>query len=405
MITASALTRLRNCPSSAVLARAENHSAYADAGHDEHEELALGVDTGTLRDALAQVCPAGVDVDRIVRCVPAGARAEVKVGFDVALRVGRVIGYGGGRDYGTPAPFEVVGSMDVLGVEGDCVIVIDWKTGFADVEPAATNAQLWFYALAAARALGKERAIVRIIYTKTGVIDEHELDALDLVDFAGSLERLHRQVAERQAAKHRGEVLETREGSWCKHCASKHVCASKTGLLVQIAEKGLAVIGDTEMTPARAVKAYEQLVLIEQLVKDARARLTTFVEDQGPIDLGNGRMFGRYHKEGNRKLDADAAVQAIREVVGEPAEEFEQLAIERSTSQAAIERAAKAVAGAGRGAATKLKAAVLKRIDELGGMKREASYPIGEFATDKHEPAPLNQAEMIDQANRLLRSA
>lgn len=400
MITASSLTRLKNCPSSAVLSRAENHNVWADTGHDDHELLAQGVETGTLADVLAAMLPPGADAQRIASLVPQGSRAEVKLGFDVALRTGRVIGYGGGRDYGKPGPFEIVGSTDVLGVLEDAVVIVDWKTGYADVEPAATNAQLWFYALAACRALGKEQAVIRIVYTKTGLVDEAELDALDLADFAGSLERLQRQVGERQAAKLRGEVLETKEGSWCKHCSSKHVCPSKAGLLVQVAEKGLAVIGDTEMTPQRAAQAYEQIVRIEQLVKDARARLNTYVEEQGPIDLGDGRMFGRYEKEGNRKLDAEKAIQAIREVVGESSREFEAMAIERSTSQAAIERAAKSLGQ------PKLKLAVMKRLEAIGGVRKEMKYPVGEFPSGKYKAVVGGRNdEMIDEANRLLEAS
>lgn len=383
MITASALARLRACPSSAVLPRAENFNEWADAGHDAHEELALFTDEHPFAHLL-----------------PPKARAEVKLGYDVATRIGRIIGEGGGRDYGTPGPFEIVGSCDVLGDTGRRVVVIDWKTGFVDVEPAASNAQLWFYALAACRALGRDEATVIVVYTQSRRVDEYEIDALELADFAQQLERLHRQVGDRQAAKQRGEILETREGSWCRYCASKPYCPSKNALLVQVAEHGLAVIGDTQMTPARAATAYEQIVKVEQLVKDARKRLETFVDEQGPIDLGNGRMFGRYVRNGNERLSGDVAVKAIAEVVGESAREFEAVAIERRTTKAAIERAAKAI-GANRGTA----GAVVKKIRELGGASHAAdSMPIGEYVRGKDEPAERPAID-VEAVNAALESA
>jgi hypothetical protein len=377
MITASALTRLRNCPSSAVLPRAENHSEWADAGHDAHEELAIFTSDHPFAHLL-----------------PPSPRAEVKLAYDVATREGRIIGEGGGRDYGSPGPFEIVGSCDVLGVERDRVVVLDWKSGYSDVEPASSNWQLWFYALAACRALGLSSAIVRIVYTQSRRVDEYEIDALELADFASQLERLHVRIGALTAAYQRGEPMETREGSWCKYCASKPYCPSKTALIKQMA--GLTVIGDA-VTPATAATAYEQVVRVEQLVREARKRLETYVDEQGPIDLGGGRMFGRYVREGNERLSGDVAMRAIAAVVGESAEEFVSVAIERKTTKAAIERAAKQL-GCRRGTAGQ----VIKKIRELGGATNAAdSMPVGEYVAGKNEPAERPALD-VDALNRAL---
>jgi hypothetical protein len=367
-ITGSALPRLLNCPSSAVLPRAETASPWAESGQVEHEELAHQTLTGTHPPKRAAL-------------VPPSPRVEVKLAYDVVGRTGRFLGSAADRNYGSPGPFEIVMSADVVGVDGDCVVVLDWKTGFADVEPAATNGQLWGGALAACRALGKSKAIIRIVYTNRGDrCDEYEIDALELAEFAGRLERLHVNVAGLKAAHQRGETLPTREGLWCKHCASKHVCPSKVALIGQLG--GLTVIG-AAVTRETAAAAYEQVVRVEQLVKEARQRLSTFVDEQGPIDLGNGRMFGRYVRGGNESLSGDIAVVAIAEVVGESAREFELLAVERKTSKAAIERAAKQL-GCRRGTTP----AVIRRIRELGGASHgNDTMPIGEYVRDRDEPA------------------
>lgn len=389
MITASGLARLLACLGSAVLPRFENHNEWADLGNEEHDDLS---DLANLPDELAAL-------------VPPGARSEVKLAFDVATGVGRIIGEGAGRSYGEIGPTEAAGSTDVLGVQGDAVVIVDWKTGFADVEPAASNAQLWFYALAACRALGKDRAIVRIVYTKTGRVDEAEIDALDLASFANRLAALHPRIAAAKERKARGEMVETREGAWCKHCPSKSVCPSKVGLLAQVASGGLAVIGDTEMTPARAAAAYEQLVRFEGMVKDARKRLETYVDEQGPLDLGNGRMYGRYQRKGNEKIDGAVAVRAIREVLGaELAAEFEATAIVPTTSKAAIDRAAKAVTGSTTTKPTALARAVLAKTRELGGVTSSPTYPIGEFVRGKDEPASRPEID-TDAVDQLLRDA
>lgn len=383
MITASALSRLMNCPGSVVLPRAENASEWADRGHAEHAELA---DLADVEHEWAHL-------------IPPGSRSEVALAFDTATRAARVIGENIDRAYGDVGPCEIVGSADVIGVDGDAAVIIDWKTGYADVEPAATNPQLLFYALCACRVFGKRRAIVRIVYTKQHRVDESEIEAIDLAAFADRLADLHGRVAELHAAKKRGEPVPTAEGAWCKHCASKPYCGSKRALLVQFAEKGLAVIGDVAMTPERRRAAYEQIVYVEQLVKDAKKRLQADVDENGPIDLGDGRMYGRYHRQGDREIDPALATQAIREVVGESAREFERVAFKRETSQAAIERACKAIGGR-RG----LKPAILKRIDELGGIKRPNEYPIGEFHVDKNEAAAPPEID-FDDIDRRLREA
>jgi len=394
MITMSSLPRLLSCDGALVLPRAENESPWADAGNDEHEDLARQVVTGTLPPRLARI-------------VPPGSRAEVKVAFDVATGTARIIGEGSGRDYGSPGPFEIVGSCDVLGVAGDAVVVVDWKTGHKEVDPAARNWQLWGYGLAAARALGKSRAILRIAYTNMPgqPIDEHALDAFDLADFATRLSGLHVREAKLRQEYAAGSTPATREGTWCKHCPSKSRCPSKVGLLVQVASKGLAPIGDTALTPERAREAHFELERLSQLVEEAKARRQAYVDEHGPIDLGNGKLFGRVPKQGNRILDGDKAVQAIREVVGENAKEFEALAVERKTSQAALKRAAQ-MFGVPGVSPEKLKNQIVERLEKLGGVTRgKDTMPFGEFPKPEGWTAGERKELDLDAVDRLLESA
>lgn len=390
MITASSLSRRLNCPSSDVLARAETSSVWADAGRIEHADLSH-------LDALPP---------ELAALVPPNARSEVRLAYDVSTHKGRIIGEGEGRAYGNPGPFEIVGSADVIGIQKihdasgavECVVVIDWKSG-EPVEVAGENPQLNFYALAAARALGLRDAIVRIVYTRTGKVDEARLCGLDLASFGFRLAEMHRTIAARHAAAKRGETLSTVEGPWCKYCPSKHVCPSKNALLVQIGSRGLAAAGDSTITKDRVTDAYRQIVAVENMLKDARARLVAFVDDNGPIDLGGGLMYGRVNRKGNEELSGEVAEQAIRDVVGENAREFAGIAIERSTTKAAIKRAAQATST--KGGASKLEAAVIGRIRELGGATHKASTrPLAEYRRDTDAPPQLP----IDEINALLRS-
>lgn len=390
MITMSALPRLLNCEGSLVLPRAELQSDWADLGTDDHDDLARQVVAGTL--------PA-----RLARIAPPHARVEVTVAYDAATGEGRIAGDKDGRDYGSFGPFEIPGKIDVLWLDEDTVVIVDWKTGHKDVDPASRNWQLWGYALAVCRALGKTKARVYIAYTNQPgqPIDEHTLDAFDLADFAKRLQRLQVSEAESQRKYREGSVPPTVEGLWCRHCASKSRCPSKTGLLVQVAEKGLAVIGDTALTRERARAAHFEIERIDQLLREAKARRERWIDEHGPIDLGDGKAFGRVPRKGNRILDGDKAVQAIREVVGESAREFEAMAIERKTSQAAIERAAKML-GNGQ-SPKKIKDTIVKRLDELGGVSYgRDTMPLGEFALEQGQDVPTIDYDEID---RLMKEA
>lgn len=390
MITASAIQRVRNCAASHVLARAESLNPWAKSGNEEHERLARWVDDRD-DDAIADIVHASL-LPRLSTLTPSGSRAEVKLGYDTATRAGRVIGYGGGRDYGRPGAVEIVGSADVVGMESSRVIVIDWKTGHSDVESAAKNGQLWTYALAACRALHCDSAIVRIVYTKTGHVDEYEIDEFELEAFANELERLFVTVARRQREHLEGKQIDTREGSWCKHCPSRALCPAKNALLVQVASKGLAVLGDSRMTADRAADAYREVMRVEQLVEDAKARLRSYVEECGPIDLGGGRMYGRYERQAKRSLDVEIAVQAMEEFN----EDMANVAVKRTVAISAVESAAKTFGLSPR--------AVMKRIEQLGGVKQGKEFPIGEFAITKHKPAQLPDVD-FDALDALMKES
>lgn len=390
MITGSALPRLLNCPSSEVLPHADSTSAAATAGNEAHDELANQVRTRTLPPELA-------------KHVPPNAHAETKLVYDTATGEGRILGEAADRNYGTRGPFEIFMSADVLGVDGDTVVVLDWKTGASEVEPAATNGQLWALALAACRALGKHQAIVRIVYTAQGNrCDEHVIDALELAGFASRLERLHVTVAALQAKHAAGEQLDVSEGSWCRYCPARVRCPAKVALVAQVAKGGLALAGDFEMTPALAAQGYRQLVRVEQIIKEARQRLDAYVDEHGSIDLGDGRSYGRYVREGNERLSGDVATAAIADVLVDvdTVLAFEKVAIERKTSKAALDRAAKQLA-CKRGTAS----AIVKRIRELGGATRAPeTMPIGEYVRDRNEPAEKPTID-VDAVNKLLESA
>lgn len=379
-ITMSSLHRLLNCPGSAALPKAETHNEWADAGIAEHEEL-------------SDLDAASVDLNLRL---PPNAKSEAKVAYDVSTGVGRLIESAGLREYGVLGEFEIAGSADVMGFDDERVYILDYKTGYGTIPPASKNPQLWGYGLAFARALGKESAVMSLVWTRTGAVDTYEASSIELAAFAEELERLLTSVARERAQPQPTTV----EGAWCKHCASKPYCPSKNALLAQVANNGLASIGQSAVTSETVAAAYRQLVSIEHLVTEARGRLVKYITENGPIEVGDGRMFGRYVRKGNRRIDPDIAELAIADAIGDPAAAgaFVRDAFKRTISQAAISRAA-----ASSDNPKELIKQIMRSIEDRGGIARSDTIPIGEFDPDKNEPVYGPSEDAIEEAERLLK--
>jgi hypothetical protein len=367
VISPSSLLRQLRCPGSLSLPKAENYSEAAEAGTAEHEVLS---DFAALDPVIAAM-------------LPPNPRSEVKLAYDVVTGDGRIIGYGSDRNYGTLGVNEIAGTADVVGSDDHVAYIRDFKTGYADIEPASTNPQIAFYGLAYARALGLQRADVGLIYTKAMREDVAQLNAFDLGAFAQQLKALH-QRSKQPAPEHPDTV----EGRWCAYCPSKPFCPAKNAMIVKVASGGLARLGDSEITPHRARLAYQQLVNFESIVKDARKRLEQYVSETGPLDLGEGRAYGRYVRPGNEKVSAESAIEAFHslfsaggDVGGFKQDTFESIATERVTSKAAIERACKL---------TEMPVKpLMAEIRKTGGIQRGPdTMPIGEYDTGRYEAAP-----------------
>ena len=160
-LTASGLWRSELCPASSVLPEGPKRK-YRDATKGTKEHAAF---------------PA-----------PPGAIKEPAFAYSVLTGLSRHIGNDIGREYGPLDEGEIPGSLDLLTVEADRVLVQDIKTGvgYMQAEPAI-NPQLQLQAIAAATFHGKQKALVQLVYTKTGEVKEAEFDALD---FAAIHERL-----------------------------------------------------------------------------------------------------------------------------------------------------------------------------------------------------------------------
>jgi hypothetical protein len=279
----SALPRSLNCDGSLVLPKAESHSEWADIGNDEHEELA--------RHDMAGRCPSGSRESS-----PKGARRGHRL-LRRRTGVGRIAAR---ARVATTARRDRSSSRQGSTSSASTATPLSSSTGRPDTRTSIrrrgtgnSGATRW---LRVAPSASPRRASTSRTRTSPASRSTSTLRPFDLAEFAsrlkstpGSRSRLERVP--------RGVQPTTREGSWCAHCASKSRCPSKTACSSR-SRKGLAIIGDTALTQDRAREAHLEIERLDQLVKEAKSRREKWIDENGPIDLGNGKAFGRHAAQG-----------------------------------------------------------------------------------------------------------
>lgn len=319
-LTASGLDRLALCPASGALPQVR-HASSSDA------------DRGTVKHAFLAAVP-NIGVEAALELVPEKYReecslidlsndtglgrfidsakflAEVAFAFDIVNGKGRVLGQNLGRDYSAAGPNEVVGTVDLVGLTFDEVVVPDVKTGHAYLEPSKMR-QLKFLSLAASSAYGKTRAVSGVILLRedgSSYFKKVEFDEFDLSVFELELRDIVARVAEARAAFERGERLVTVEGDHCKYCPAFDSCPSQVGLVKQWAvapeSLGVSFEGCTEEELALAwerIQAFKRVLDRSEDALKLRAR-------QRPIPLGNGQVLGESPVEEGVKSDVASAV-------------------------------------------------------------------------------------------------
>lgn len=145
-------------------------------------------------------------------------RAEVAYAYDPQAGTGRILGYDIGRRYDEHGklPHEIAGSADIAGMEGETVVVFDWKTG------RSISDSVWFQmewlCLMAARATGAWHARAVVLHaTDYGIVPSER--TYDDVALARVAEQLRIDVS---AIEDAWPVA----GSWCdaQYCPARAGC-------------------------------------------------------------------------------------------------------------------------------------------------------------------------------------
>lgn len=196
----------------------------------------------------------------------------------------RVLLKGAHRDYSAvDRATEIPGTADLVLVEGDCVTVGDFKTGWrADRDPADHHAQLRALALFAARAHGCTRARIVVLGIGTDGVtatDAH-LDELDLAGIAAEVRATWQSIP----------TATPRPGLHCTqlYCPALAVCPA-----VAAAETGLAAVEPAALTitAENAGALLVRLKVVRAKCDAIEAGLRQFADFAGGVKIDGGKVW------------------------------------------------------------------------------------------------------------------
>jgi len=357
-LTASKLELATSCPAAFGLEWRDDRTVYSEIGKANHAEFERRILAGDIPEALTTHFP------NVTQWF-----AEAKLAWNIATHEGRIIGHGGDRNYTSVEPLtEMAGTCDVYGIDGDRVIVVDFKLRY--FTKAAENLQLRWYATVLASALGKQLATVAI-FPEVGAPSIAELDFFHFEDFATRLEAITLAVNKPSD--------EFNVGPQCRTCPGFLACPRNHH------ELALARSGATDVellslpleTDEGAAATYDLLVKLETLAKRVRsAVIARSMERPIPLSGGLGLVYGPRPVAGARRIDGDKAYELIRSTYNQ---EIADAAVTRDATQVSIKAAFAAAKIAPEPEMKKL----MKMLEAEGAVTQKDSVKIEAFLPKK----------------------
>ncbi|MET0406267.1 MAG: PD-(D/E)XK nuclease family protein [Cystobacter sp.] len=238
-----------------------------------------------------------IELDRLPAADPSAYAYEVAFAYDLETDEARELGRNVDREvaYRDVKSTEVVGTIDVVGVAEDCVLVLDYKTGHRYFGPIAEYEQLLFAALAACRVYGKDRAMMAIIR-----LDEEghpyflwaEVTAVELDAFALRMRELDATISDMKILAASGQEPETVSGDHCQYCPAVAACPT----YMAMARAMSSPEDDNALMPQLGEETgavyFERLRLMKKVVERYEKALQLYAE-QAPINLEGGWVYGK----------------------------------------------------------------------------------------------------------------
>lgn len=321
MITMSGLDRLDNCSASDLLPRVdESASIYSKNGTAVHAYLDAIASGVVPKVALAAVpvthqeACAAIDLTKVPHSQVGAWRSEMAFAFDWKHGKSRVLDVKA-REYGLLTVWEIPGTADLIGLDpdGETVWVLDVKTGRRWLGQPRDSLQLLGYAVAAALALGRTRAMVGFLYVRKDDDPKLIVEEIDDMDLIIAQQRITR-IMERAAFKKQFNQVEPVAGDHCTYCPCYRGCPAHTAMLEPILTKhldkargGLLGKGEVRVIELEDIPvALERVKLIEDMAGRLKKELEDAVRAHGAIQLKDGRVLAEVETE-REKLDPELA--------------------------------------------------------------------------------------------------
>lgn len=340
--TASKLPLLERCPAAGAL-----DAVWAEttddqrAGSERHRYIQRAREIGRA-EALAAIpadapwreqCEA-IDVDAI----PAGQH-ELAYAYDVETDTVRCLGPWIDRAYDA-GPTEVTGTLDLVSpptAERGRWLVVDFK-GVEEVDAAAVNLQLGFYALCVAREHQLDEVDVAIVYLEPGGRMRWDTATLGMFDLEGIADRV-RGVARAVAAARAAGPHDYTTGYHCRRCPALVSCPAQTRAALALATDTADVSALARMSAEDAGRAWVKVKVLGELLDQVRAALSARAEVAGGLPLPDGERLVPVPQT-RRALVLDKALPVLRERFGEQAD----AAVDRSLDAGVVARLARQLA-------------------------------------------------------------
>lgn len=202
---------------------------------------------------------------------------------------------------------DLTGTPDLGIFHNNTLTVIDWKSGWGDVEDPETNPQLIGYALLIMEFLIAQKVIkiweevgqvnLVIVQPKLNQIKKHAMAISDLRDREKDIRKI---ISEAKTGKDNYTT-----GPWCASCFKSMKCPAFAGQMIELSNfiqperEDIAIRGGHSgpITPEQLRKALVTLLPFAKATASAGARIEAlakaWVAENGPLELGGGQIYAR----------------------------------------------------------------------------------------------------------------
>lgn len=265
-------------------------------------------------------------------------------------------------------PELLYGHADIVLRRADGTLVLrDWKTGARAMRKRVEETkQLRFYAVGAAEIWGATEVVVELAHVGQGRlwIDRGLFDAMDLGAHRGWLRALPARIAEGRALPVLGRHCRDYYCPAAGSCPMAGELVRKVAEVVELPTPEANAIASDEM----AADVLSRVAIAEAYLAALKSAAEAYVQGRGvPVVGPDGTRWGLVEHDGNESVQLTEEAERVLEEAGLAA----AVELERSTSKAAITRAARAL---GQRGFTRKVAEVVEQLRKRGAVKRAPGY-------------------------------